>query len=80
MIYLKFPEEPAGRIVGAVITKPSFLSAIITALNKVYKVDVVVRYAKPISDFIYENVDFPAQGIYRVQGENFWRFDEETNT
>ena len=80
MIYLRFPEDITGRIEGATILKPSFEVSITEILSRTYQPEIVKRYAEQISDFIYNNMEFPEDGIYRIEAEEIWHFDEKRNT
>lgn len=79
MIYLKFPETPEERITAAIINKPSFSNSLGEVLARSYQKDIAKRYSKLISDFIFENLSFPEDGIYCVQEGTFRCFDEKKN-
>ena len=80
MIYLRF--ESSKIMVNYVkIQKPRFQEELETELSKYYNLRIASRYASIIDKFIYENMNFPTDGIYYVnsQTNTFWLYSEQDN-
>lgn len=68
MILVHFSKNE--EIKAASIQKPNVMPRVMEVLSTTYKPDMAERYAKAVADFLVAEMDFPEDGIYRIDNED----------
>lgn len=76
MIYLNFPESREMPVEFAKIEKPHFTKEIKEVMLTTYSESLALDYSKLVDDFLYKNMDFPEDGLYKIENGYFWRYEK----
>lgn len=63
---------------AATIEKPNILYSVFDAISKKYNEKTAKRYSELVANFLKDNMAFPDDGIYKLEGSQFFVFDLKT--
>ena len=69
MILAMFPASPKDMVMYAEISKPNYFDVLKTALEEWYSNSVAENYVESLAESLFDEMDFPEDGIYYVNSQ-----------